>query len=67
MSCPEVRRKIVNRIEDSESDSDCPSKSHASGSDNDGGVKEREKKLHCLIELYPSIAITVIKIDFKLS
>lgn len=53
LSGPEIRRKIINRIEDSDSDSDCPSKPESVNND----VDEKNKKVQFLMSVHPSIAI----------
>ncbi|XP_024941771.1 SWI/SNF-related matrix-associated actin-dependent regulator of chromatin subfamily A containing DEAD/H box 1 homolog isoform X2 [Cephus cinctus] len=52
-----IRRKTVNRIEDSDSDAGSPVKSHASSSDSDKNseTKDKEQKLKYLTTLYPLI------------
>lgn len=54
----QVRRKVVNRIEDSDSDAGTPVKSRESESDSDDS-RDKEKKQQYLINLYPEYDIAV--------
>ncbi|KAK0178638.1 hypothetical protein PV327_007514 [Microctonus hyperodae] len=56
----QVRRKVVNRIEDSDSDAGTPVKSKESESDSDDS-RDKEKKQQYLINLYPEYDIVKIE------
>ncbi|XP_003424919.1 SWI/SNF-related matrix-associated actin-dependent regulator of chromatin subfamily A containing DEAD/H box 1 homolog isoform X2 [Nasonia vitripennis] len=55
LAAPEVRRKPVNRIVDSDSDGEHPAKDSASTSDSEqsSDIKEKEQKLKYLTKLFP--------------
>lgn len=59
LGAPEVRRKPVNRIEDSESDGEKPANGTTSDSEQKSELKIKEDKLQQLVKLFPHCSNTV--------
>ena len=60
LTAPEVRRKPVNRIVDSDdSDAENPAKEESSDSEKNSEIKDKEEKLKYLTNLFPQHKNTV--------